>query len=677
MPFLRPVPMEKLGLVGLKDDQELIVGVVHDLGVAMLEPVDKETLTVYEPERASDLARTVGDQLIRIRSLRTALPPTPVGSPRRFTSLTEVIQGAQAVPIDEEVARYVKEEEAIATEQKSVADQLALLNRYDFYTDHYEYLTGRDVFAFFGEAPPPVYARLHETVPQLGASQFLASVGPKLVRFVVIVRSDQAEAASRLAQQNGVRLTAVPKWTGRRPEVLAMLQEQKAALDLRAAEVKRRLTELSQSWYAVLVALEEALAIENRKLEVYTRFAASERTFAMEVWVPKKDVSALQQGVTEATHGRAYFYAIPTHEEPPTKLANPPAVRWYEFFIRFYAIPEGTEWDPTWIFAIAFTLFFGIMVGDWGYALVILLVCIWMIRGFPGAHRLPKGPKNFVKLIMTPAGMRQLAYTLLLGCLVGIAVGVVFNEFFGFPVLTYIFPSYHGVDLAHSAANVGFLLKLSGYIGVVMISLGFALGAVKEYYHGHPRAAAGKVAAIAFTIGIAWVGLWLLEYKIPGINPVANPIVSVAYVLLAVGLLVMFFGEGVLSGSMGIIEVVSHVLSYTRLIGILLASIILAVVINRIAGGLWDSGAIVFALLGVIILVGGQAFNVILSVFEPGIQGARLIFVEHFSKYYTGGGRAFSVFGSPRTYTQPHFAGAVNPQAPASSGVPSRDGAPG
>jgi len=53
----------------------------------------------------------------------------------------------------------------------------------------------------------------------------------------------------------------------------------------------------------------------------------------------------------------------------------------------------------------------------------------------------------------------------------------------------------------------------------------------------------------------------------------------------------------------------------------------------------------------VVVVVGGQAFNVILGVFEPGIQGARLIFVEHFSKYYSGNGRPFRPFGAARTHT--------------------------
>jgi V/A-type H+-transporting ATPase subunit I len=123
-------------------------------------------------------------------------------------------------------------------------------------------------------------------------------------------------------------------------------------------------------------------------------------------------------------------------------------------------------------------------------------------------------------------------------------------------------------------------------------------------------------------------------------------------------------------GMMGLIEVVSHILSYTRLVGILLASAILALVINSIGGGLVHSGtvfsgAILTIIAGLAIIVMGQAFNVIIGVFEPGIQGARLIFVEYFSKFYSGNGRVFRPFGAPRTRT-------VSPMAaePAAAAAP-------
>jgi V/A-type H+-transporting ATPase subunit I len=112
-------------------------------------------------------------------------------------------------------------------------------------------------------------------------------------------------------------------------------------------------------------------------------------------------------------------------------------------------------------------------------------------------------------------------------------------------------------------------------------------------------------------------------------------------------------------------SIVSHILSFTRLTGILLASIGFALVVNSqfegLAGPLlWGGGAktllgVVFTFAGFVILIVGQMFNIVLALFEPGIQGARLLFVEYFSKFYHGQAKLFTPFRGKRLYTLNRF----------------------
>jgi V/A-type H+-transporting ATPase subunit I len=649
--FLKPVDMVKVGVVGLKDDQETVVTTLHDLRVVQVETVSKETLEVLEPERASETARAVGDQLIRFRGLKSALPARPTTAPRRFDSLQQVMDATRTISIDDDVGEFKREEDAALTERKTTLDTLSLLERFSFFRDRLEYLTGAHVLAFFGEAKPAVYEGLKVGIPALSDAQFFENPTPELVRFIVVVRTDQAEAIGRLAQQKGVALTAAPRLTGTIAAALPELRQRLEGVDARLSTVRAGLAGIADTWYAPVAALEEALTIEARKLDIYTKLGAGATTFALEGWVPKRSRAALQSTLERATNGRAHFYDAPAHDEPPTLLDNPKGVRWYEFFIRFYSIPQSNEWDPTWIFAIAFTIFFGFMLGDWGFGLVILLVSLWMIAGFPGGQRLPNGPKNFVKLIMGPDAMRQLAYALIPGCLVAIGFGLYADSFFGAtPFLWYY--GYEGFSFQH---HVALLLGISVIFGMGMVGLGFLLGAIHEYYRHHRRALLGKVGGLVAAVGIAGLFGPILSAG-TGIFPTGAAASTIFVLLFALGATLLIVGEGIQMGAIGALENLSHVLSYARLVGILLASAVLAGLVDTFAHGLlFTTGvwAVAGILGGLLLLVFGLGFSVILGVFEPGIQGARLIFVEHFSKYYEGNGRPFAPFGSRREHTLP------------------------
>ncbi len=653
MAFLRPLPMARVGIAGLKDDRDRILSVLHELGVLQVEPISSEALLEIGPERSSDRQKAVGEALTRFRALVAALPPVPVPGRRAFADLDELLAWASRVPIDAEVAELTREADHLGSERRTTAEEAALLERFAFYTDRLEWLSSKRLLAFFGEGSREDADRLRAALPK-DQAEIVASVDGDPVRFLVAARRENAEAVARLAQESKVRLVSVPELAGPISEEAPALRAKLATIDARLAAIRDRLATISRQWYPTVAAVAEALGLESEKFDLYNRLGASGAAFALEGWIPARERGRLEAGIARAAGDRAAVYDLATNEEPPTMMENPRGVRFYEFFIRFYSLPQASEWDPTWIFAIAFPIFFGLMLGDVGYGLVILGFSLWMIAGFPGRQHVPKALKNFLKLIVPPSAMRQIAWTLVPASVIAIGLGFVFNAFFGFRFLP-------GAPLLDPAGAKGLteLLLLAVFIGLAMVCVGFLLGAIKEYYRHHTRRVLGKVGGILFALALVGLGLTFLRQR-PYL-PTDGPLLLIEWVGLLGGLGLLFV-EGS-EGVMSILEIVSHVLSYTRLVGILLASVILASVIDEVSIGLLHSGS-ALVVFGLIILVGGQVFTLVLGVFEPGIQGARLIFVEQFSKFYSGNGRAFRPLKANRRLTSPPPAAAPAPAAP-------------
>ncbi|MBA3750071.1 MAG: hypothetical protein H0X03_04110 [Nitrosopumilus sp.] len=274
---------------------------------------------------------------------------------------------------------------------------------------------------------------------------------------------------------------------------------------------------------------------------------------------------------------------------------------------------------------------------------------------------MPKFLRNFAKTILQPVQMVKLAKAMIPGCIIAIILGFCFDLYFGFHLNGYLFSYLNnfGIPLpSHGAfldplgtSGLGKLLLISGYVGIGMVSFGLVLGIINSLRDGQKKHVISKVGWLLFGWGIVLLGLGLLHHE--NINPLQNSVGIVYFALIFAGVGLMFYGEGP-RAIMELPSIISHILSFTRLVGILLASVILADVIDFIFLSTLNQ-SIPLIILGVSIFFIGHLFNIILGVFEPGIQGARLLYVEFFSKFYHGNGRPFKPFGIRRRFTNDQY----------------------
>jgi V/A-type H+-transporting ATPase subunit I len=251
---------------------------------------------------------------------------------------------------------------------------------------------------------------------------------------------------------------------------------------------------------------------------------------------------------------------------------------------------------------------------------------------------------------------------------------LLFSEFLGFelPWNPIIFsrhlligatePGGHGPAIAE-------LMILTVWIGLLHLSLGRALG---MYNHAKQDHGAHRMKAVMANFGwlaVMWgavIAIWsnfampLMPdlTGLPSVVPGVGLGVVIGAVLIVLG--IVFIARDSVLEVVELPTIISHVLSYTRLMAVGLSSVAIAMVINYMAIGMFIKPqlanltivGIFIILVGVIIFILGHTLNVALGIMGGGLHSIRLHYVEFFTKFYKGGGRKYIPFGMKRRFTE-------------------------
>jgi len=433
---------------------------------------------------------------------------------------------------------------------------------------------------------------------------------------LVVVSATAAGRVERLLLEANVQEIPVPAAYGggalsqALPKMLARLGEIPAEL----AEIVAHRADLARRHLGELVSARAAIHDRLRGLEALPLSGVTPRAFVLEGWVPAAARPRLDTALARE-FGASVVVSVMSQEEwaseeAPVVLSNPRLFRPFETVVRLMPLPQYGTIDPTPFVAVFFPAFFGIIVGDIGYGL--LLAALGLIL-----HRRSK-PGTVWRNVAEMSGPCAL-FTIIGGFLYGEFFGDLGRRLIGLQPLV----------LNREQAMIPFLL-LAIALGVVHVLIGLGLGAISAM-HRHPRQAAGRGVSLLMVVLIV---LALLA--------AAEVLPHAFFTPAVVGLLIAFPVLIVLEGLVAPIELLStvgNILSYARIMALGVASVMLAVVANRMVGAIGSVAVgVLFALLFHLV-------NFAIALFTPTIHALRLHYVEFFGKFYSPGGVRYQPFG--------------------------------
>ena len=402
---------------------------------------------------------------------------------------------------------------------------------------------------------------------------------------------------------------------------------------------------------AQLRVISDYFRTRAQKYEVLGTIPQSEKTFLISGYVPKKAANAVKKAMEENYDLVVEIEEIKEEEEAPVVLSNNGFSESVEGVLESYGLPKKGEVDPTFIMSFFYVFFFGLMLSDVAYGLVIFLACFIAIKKFP---RMERGMYKSLKMFMY-CGLSTLVWGVLFGGYFGDAIDVVARTFFHVDVpSTGLIKAVWFVPLNDPMR----LLMYSMLFGVIHLFMGlgikgYMLAKEKQYMDFFCDVIIWYVFLIGLILMLLPSSIFASISQIPAgtFPPAVSMIGKVMAIAGAVGLLLMSGRANknvALRLALGAYDIynvtgwLSDVLSYSRLLALGLATGVIASVVNQMGSMLGDGilGAIGF----IVVFIIGHTLNLAINLLGAYVHTNRLQFVEFFGKFYEGGGKPFNPF---------------------------------
>jgi len=652
--------MEKLFILGPKRLAPAILDSLQQIGVVQIDPLHADEIHSYLPYRLSreeeSLLRRWDEVAISSDHAMRLLELAPDPSEKPFSGNLEEAEAAASI-IERRAAALIDTRGRLMDERERIERYRPVVDRLAEAVQDLDQSPWLAVLPFLVERAEDISALQKALATTLDDRFLLAAtrVNDTLAAVIVVRKGDIEEAKGILSHQGLGELPRPEDYARMTLKAMAVQLAERSlnvpeGLAASADEIRRHRTASGDR----LRRLWNRAKDETGRLLARKEIASGRYGFALFGWVPAHRRGRVAEAMIRFDT-RIHYLFEPVQiadeaERVPVLLENPEWIQPFEPLISFLNTPRYDSWDPTWVVAAFFPLWFGMIVGDIGYAGVFAGLW-WLLSRYVKRDRTLT--VDFFKLRLTPNQVARVAHALKPMILWTVLWGLLYGECFGDLLQrlgVFGTPQHSGripllIPRTDTVATANGLILFSIGFGAYQVLYGFYRKALRTCRHGekaHCWEACGYIGGVFALILFATAFMtqdypsWLVGAMIAG---------------GALFLLGMFRAGAPLM----LAELPTqggHIMSYIRIYAVGLASAILAnlatdlgFLLRHLLG---TAGFFIGMIAGLVMALLLHAFLIVLLTVSHLLQPIRLIWVEFFTKFdfYTVTGRPYRPFQS-------------------------------
>ncbi|MDR1204457.1 MAG: V-type ATP synthase subunit I [Peptococcaceae bacterium] len=638
------VEMRNISLIAMQEDKKGVLDTLMRLGVVEISELDEELIREEfqnsvrfqrDDEGVARLDAVAADLRLSIDLLRKAgaksrgmLAGRPEYTSREFKGLVDKYD--ECMQVCGQIKKKDSRVNQIRAEETALDNKIASLTPWIGLdvplTDIRPYQKFTAVMGTIPAAADEVKFRqgLRERAERCYFEKI--SADKELIYVFMIYDNESETALSELLREVSFNKVVFADTAGLARDAVKKSQTERAALEKQREAVFEEIKNYI-GYKDLMEALSDYVSAERDKTAAQGKMIGTNRVVALSGWAPAESVDRLKKALSKVSKNICLEDRPPDKDEPfPVLMRNRGVARPIELITELYSTPDSASVDPTTIMTPFFLFFFGMMVSDAAYGVILSIVTFVLLRK------------------MKPTGtMEKILRMLFYGGICVVFWGILFGSWFG-----GINDFFHNDTLGRLTAPLWFnplddpmkLLIVAFILGGVHLFTGMGI----EIYKLCKR---GRVLDALFD-QVSWMVL-MVGLVLFGAVPAASR-VGLYMAIVGAAVLVLTQGRaekgifkklfGGVSSLYTITSYLSDVLSYSRLLALGLATGVIATVINTM--GMLVGGFGIIGSIGLIIIfLGGHVFNLLINVLGGYVHSSRLQYVEFFGKFFEGGGQAF------------------------------------